>query len=118
LKPVALAAKSRRNLPPTKIAPDTYGNCNERRGLRNQINGAVMNSQSTGHDSSDAPSTSSGAQTPPAAVSADAVARAFANADASASSNGEQNSLWPIVGAMAIVLQWLPLSWRRVEGSR
>jgi hypothetical protein len=98
LKPVALAAKSRRNLPPTKLTPDTYGNCDDRRVSRNQLNGAVMNSLSTGHDSSDAPSTSSGAQTPPAAVSAGA----FANADASASSDGEQNPLWLIVGAMAI----------------
>src|SRR5713226_2790848 len=74
---------------PTKLTPDTYGNCDDRRVSRNQFNGAVMNSLSTGHDSSDAPSTSSGAQTAPAAVSADPVARAFANADASASSDGE-----------------------------
>jgi hypothetical protein len=61
-----------------------------------------MNSLSTGHDSFDVPSTSSGAQAPPAAVSADADARAPANAGASASSNSEQNPLWIIVGAMAI----------------
>jgi hypothetical protein len=56
----------------------------------------MMNSLSTGHDSSDAPA-SSGTQASPAAVDP-----ASANADASASSHDEQNPLWLIAAAMAL----------------
>jgi hypothetical protein len=58
----------------------------------------MMNSLSTGHDSSDAPA-SSGAQASPAAVD---PASANADADASASSHDEQNPLWLIAAAMAL----------------
>ena len=57
--------------------------------------GSMMNSLSTGHDSSGAP-TSSGAKTPPAADPASE------NVDTSASSREEQNPLWLIAGAMAL----------------
>jgi hypothetical protein len=56
----------------------------------------MMNSLSTGHASSDAASTSSGAEAPPAADPASE------NVDTSASSHEEQNPLWLIAGAMAL----------------
>jgi hypothetical protein len=61
-----------------------------------------MNSLSTSHDSSNAPSTSSGTQSPPATVSADAVDHGSADANGSASSYEAQNPLWVIAAAMAI----------------
>jgi hypothetical protein len=61
-----------------------------------------MNSLSTGRDSSDAPSTNSGIQSPPAPASADALDRVSANANSSASSHDAQNPLWVIAGAMAL----------------
>jgi hypothetical protein len=55
----------------------------------------MMNSFSTGHDSSDPPQRGAGAQNPQATVDP-------ASVNTSASSHDEQNPLWLIAGAMVL----------------
>jgi hypothetical protein len=78
--------------------PSTERHQNYRRIYHRDM--TIMNSLSTGHASS--PPTSSGAETLAAAVPTDAVDRASANADTSASFHDEKDPLWLIAAAMAV----------------